>query len=172
MLFCFIFFIFCVGSLLLFWIFLSLVIALPTIAIAIVVALSRKQKVKKNSLLWPSRASKIDNYSYCDSWKSNNFTESNTEKKQRTNTKNEAMTKIKKWSKITLRAKTIAIANLEDRYWKNVQFKSTKNYCTFWLHQYYVRQLYMKVIYLNVLKIALFIKLTIDSFTENKTTAL
>ena len=101
MLFCLIFYfdhclIFCVGALLLFQIFLSLVIALPTIAIAIVVALSQKQKVKKNSSLWPSRASKIDNYSYCDSWKSNNFTESNTEKKQRTNTKNEAMTKIKK----------------------------------------------------------------------------
>ena len=77
---------FCVGALLLFWIFLSLFIALPTIALP-TITLSRKQKVKKNSSLSPFRASKIYNYRYRNIWKSGKFPESNTEKKQRTNTK-------------------------------------------------------------------------------------
>ena len=60
-------------------------------------------------------ARKSDNYCYCNGWNSDNYRERIPEKKQRTNTKIEVMTKIQKRSKTTLRATTIAIAKLEEQ---------------------------------------------------------
>ena len=68
--------------------FLSKVIALPTIAIAIVVAL--KSESDKITLTFANvfKSEKSDNYCFCNSWKSDNFMGSNTENKPWTNLQN------------------------------------------------------------------------------------
>ena len=57
------------------------------------------------------RLKKSNNYCYCSSWKSDNYTESNTEKKPRINVKkNDRKNKAKR-----LRATTFVTTKMEDR---------------------------------------------------------
>ena len=74
------YFIYGIGSLLLFLITLSKVIALPTIPIA-----------KNLPLLFTNTFKSVKNDNYCchNSWKNNNYMEINTEKKQLTNLQNQ-----------------------------------------------------------------------------------
>ena len=62
-----------IGSWLLFYIALHIVIALPNLSLFYVL----KGDSKKYQKSFPLRARKRDNYCYCDSWNSNNFRERN-----------------------------------------------------------------------------------------------
>ena len=79
---------FLIGSWLFFCIASHIVICLPTIATTIVVLKGDSEKEEKSFCYRFHRATKSDTYH--NSWKSDKFIESNQEKKQRTDTTNEA----------------------------------------------------------------------------------
>ena len=74
----------------------------------------------------PLSARKSNNYRYCDSWKCDNFRDSNQEKKQRTDTINEVM-KIK--------SDNFTISNTEK---SNIAIVILEQLIIEWHHNYFI----------------------------------